>query len=82
MRSFAVAQREEADFLAFHKFLDHQLDAPAAPKTFLTIASSMAAQASSIVRATVTPLPAARPSAFTTIGAPCRAHNSSRLRHR
>ena len=33
--------------------------------------AAIAASASSTVAATVTPLPAARPSALTTIGAPC-----------
>jgi hypothetical protein len=44
-------------------------DAPAAPKAPPRM-SSMAACASASVVATITPLPAARPSALTTIGAP------------
>mmetsp|Transcript_12389 Transcript_12389/g.42955 ORF Transcript_12389/g.42955 Transcript_12389/m.42955 type:complete len:306 (+) Transcript_12389:528-1445(+) len=45
--------------------------APAAPNLLSTIISSTAACASSTVEATVTPLPAARPSVLTTMGAPC-----------
>ena len=44
---------------------------PASPTLPLPIISSTAASACSTVAATTTPLPAARPSAFTTIGAPC-----------
>src|SRR6185437_3617547 len=51
--------------------------APAAPKAPSNI-MAIAASASASVFATTTPLPAARPSAFTTIGAPC-AHISERL---
>ena len=43
---------------------------PALPKAPSPIISSMAPNASSRVIATITPLPAARPSAFMTIGAP------------
>ena len=42
---------------------------PASPKRFSLSMSSTAAFASSIVIATTTPLPAAKPSALTTIGA-------------
>src|SRR3954469_22017748 len=45
--------------------------APAAPCTRPSMISATAASASSTVAATTTPLPAARPSALTTIGAPC-----------
>ncbi len=44
--------------------------APASPKALPDSMSRTAASASSSVIATITPLPAARPSAFTTIGAP------------
>ena len=46
------------------------ISAPASPNRRWTSDSSTAARASSTVAATVTPLPAARPSAFTTMGAP------------
>ena len=45
---------------------------PTRQKSFWSIMASIAAKASSSVAATTTPLPAARPSAFTTIGAPRR----------
>ena len=44
--------------------------APAAPSALPTSMASIAACASATVLATTTPLPAARPSALTTIGAP------------
>ena len=50
--------------------------APASPKARRSIIASIAASASASVAATTTPLPAARPSAFTTIGAPRRRTNS------
>ncbi len=43
---------------------------PASPKALPDSMSVTAASASSRLRATITPLPAARPSAFTTMGAP------------
>ncbi len=51
-------------------------EAPASPYTRASIIASMAASASSSVAATTTALPAARPSAFTTSGAPRRRTNS------
>ncbi len=45
-------------------------EAPASPNTFFTMMASMAASASDRVVATVTPLPAAGPSALTTMGTP------------
>ena len=64
----AVAQGEEARLLAFEKGLDHDLGAglPRPPPSIMSMASS----ASSTVVATTTPLPAASPSAFTTMGTP------------
>ncbi len=44
--------------------------APASPMTLSTSIASIARSASSTVDATTTPFPAARPSAFTTMGAP------------
>ena len=53
--------------------------APASPKRPPNI-SVAAATASSVVAAMITPLPAARPLAFTTIGARCaRTHAASKL---
>ena len=48
---------------------------PASPKRLPLSISSTAALASSTFIATTTPLPAANPSAFTTIGAPVLAMN-------
>ena len=45
--------------------------APAAPKALFSIMLTTAALASSKVWATTTPLPSARPSHLTTMGAPC-----------
>ena len=50
---------------------------PAAPKVPCRMAASTAARASSTVVATVTPLPAASPSALTTTGAPNAATAAS-----
>ena len=44
---------------------------PEAPNLWSAIISRRACSASATVAATVTPLPRARPSAFTTMGAPC-----------
>ena len=44
---------------------------PASPTSWPSISSSTALSASSMLRATTTPFPAARPSALRTIGAPC-----------
>ena len=55
------------DFLARHNIC--LLYTSPSPRDQLT--SRMPSSASSSVIATITPLPAARPSAFTTIGAPC-----------
>ena len=49
---------------------------PAGPMVPASMKSAMAASASATVSATTTPLPAASPSAFTTIGAPRRRTNS------
>ena len=67
-RGLAVAEREERGFLADKAILDHDFPAgvPRPPPNIM----SMAASASCTVSATTTPLPAASPSAFTTIGAP------------
>ena len=46
-------------------------EAPAAPKRLPDSMSRTASIACATVSATITPLPAASPSAFTTIGAPC-----------
>ncbi len=67
----AVAQREKRDLLAVEKILDDEVSPVAPPrrirpKTCVPIAVS----ASSMLIATTTPLPAASPSALTTIGAP------------
>ena len=45
--------------------------APASPKALASSMSRTAASASARVMATITPLPAARPSALITMGAPC-----------
>ena len=45
--------------------------APLCPKALSSIMERTAAFASSAVCATMTPLPSARPSALTTMGAPC-----------
>lgn len=68
-RRLAIAQREERGLLALHEFLDDDStpDSPNPPPNIMSTAAS--ASASDI--ATTTPLPAARPSALTTIGAPC-----------
>ena len=61
---------------------------PASPKAWPSMMRAMAASASSTVAATTTPLPEARPSAFTTMGAPRRrtksraAAGSSKRSHR
>ena len=47
--------------------------APAWPNLWSPIMDRTACWASSTVWATTTPLPRARPSAFTTMGAPCSA---------
>ena len=47
---------------------------PASPNLLPASMSSIAAKASSLVIATITPLPAARPSALITIGAPFFQH--------
>ena len=44
---------------------------PEAPNLWSCIMERTASSASSTVAATTTPLPRARPSAFTTMGAPC-----------
>ena len=49
---------------------------PASPNARAAIIASIAASAASSVSATTTPLPAARPSAFTTTGAPRRRTNA------
>ena len=51
-------------------------EAPASPNARASIIASIAASASSSVAATTTALPAARPSAFTTTGAPRRRTNA------
>ena len=56
--------------------------APAAPSFFAVIMSSIAACASATLVATTTPLPAARPSALTTIGAPRSSRRPSPRRRR
>ena len=54
-------------------------EAPAAPKRLPASMSRTASIACSTVSATITPLPAARPSALTTIGAPCAVDVGDRL---
>ena len=70
----AVGQHEQADFLALEEFLDHR-----ARRRGSANSVSTAPAASAIVIATVTPLPAARPSAFTTTGAPNSSSAGARL---
>ena len=67
----AVGEREEARFLAVEKLLDHELGAGRAERAAKQ--ASMAASASARVSAMTTPLPAASPSALTTIGSVCLA---------
>ena len=50
---------------------------PASPKALPASMSRTAASASATVCAMITPLPAARPSALTTIGAPCSRMKAS-----
>ena len=59
-----VAERDEADFFAAEKFFDR-------PTGRVSVASAASASARSC--ATMTPLPAARPSAFSTTGKPKRS---------
>ena len=66
----AVADDHEARFLAVEELLDH--DAAAAGAARRRASRRSPACASARVAATTTPLPAARPSALTTIGAPRR----------
>jgi hypothetical protein len=68
---FAVAHHDEAGFLAFQELLDH--DPRRHPRCGHRRAASgrLRHGLPSSVIATTTPLPAARPSALTTIGAPC-----------
>jgi hypothetical protein len=68
-RRRAVAQAEEARLLAVEKFLDHDLRARAAEGAIETGVDRSERLPDSVI-ATVTPLPAASPSALTTIGAP------------
>jgi hypothetical protein len=65
----AVGHDDETGFLAVQKFLDHHPLAGRAKSAPLNI-PRMAAIASSSLCARITPLPAARPSALTTTGAP------------
>ena len=69
-RVLAVAQREEGGFLAVEEFLDDDLR-PAAPSAPANISRSRP-RPRRVVAATTTPLPAASPSALTTIGAAIR----------
>ncbi|MBV9537310.1 MAG: hypothetical protein JOY70_00090, partial [Acidisphaera sp.] len=62
----------KADGLAGGKGVVVAASVAEAEEAIAAIMESMAASASSSVAATTTPLPAARPSAFTTIGAPRR----------
>jgi hypothetical protein len=65
---------DEAGLLAGHELLDHHARAAGVVRHAQRVVasmSSMAACASSSVIATTTPLPAARPSALMTMGAPC-----------
>ena len=69
---FAVAQGEERGFFALQKFLDDDFDsglAEAAAEHHVDRGFGFGDGPA----ATTTPLPAARPSALTTIGAPLRA---------
>ena len=69
-RALAVAENEEARLFARQEFLDHQLGAgfaQAAAEDHLDGALCFRER----LCATTTPLPAARPSALITIGAPC-----------
>ena len=67
-RGRAVAERKQARLLADEALLDDELGPglASAPPSM----SSMAPSASATLAATTTPLPAASPSALTTIGAP------------
>ena len=71
-RGLAVDEGEEACLLAFEKFLDHDLGAGRAERAGEARVDGRLGlgRASS---AMTTPLPAASPSALTTIGAPCVA---------
>ena len=71
-----VAQREQRDSPRRPGIPRSPPLAPASPNARASIIASIAASASASVAATTTPLPAARPSAFTTIGAPRRRTNS------
>ena len=72
-RSLAVAEREERGFLAVEEFLDHDFPRRLARGRRRT-SCRWRLRLLRPSRATTTPLPAASPSAFTTIGAPLRAH--------
>ena len=65
----AVDQREQARLLALQALLDHDRAAGRAEGAAERLRRARAS-ASSTVAATVTPLPAASPSALITIGAP------------
>ena len=69
-RGLAVDQREEARFLAVEELLDHDLGAGGAERA----AEAIVDRRVRLPRAsapTTTPLPAASPSALTTIGRLC-----------
>jgi hypothetical protein len=74
----AVGHDDEARFLALQEFLDHH-SAPAAPKrpANMAVAASIGFGREA---AMITPLPAARPLALTTIGGGCaRTQAGSKL---
>jgi hypothetical protein len=77
----AVDHDDEAGFLAVEELLDDDARAGIAHLVVESM-SSMAACASASVMATTTPLPAARPSALMTIGAPSRRRRRVRRRRR
>lgn len=78
----SVKARREASSPSMNSSMTTRL--PALPNLWAPIISSRAARASSLVMATTTPLPAARPSALITMGAPfssTKALASARLSH-
>ena len=66
--ALAVAHHQEGQLFALEKFFQHDTRDPASPSILPLSISSAVRCASSFVCAMTTPLPAASPSALTTIG--------------
>ena len=72
-----VAERERRDLRTLQELLDHDDATGRAERPLPTRHASIAASASSRSSATTTPLPAARPSAFTTARPPSSSTNAA-----